>query len=317
MEAKGFKKYSQTDIPLAVQQQATFDVSLQVGDIATTVEVQATAPLLNTTISTLGQVIENKLHDVAAQYWAKHSVPANHDAGRGGLEQPDQPPTNTNFVANGARNSTSDVLVDGAIVNTTEQNTGVTDLKWTPSLDAVQEFKMQVNFYQAEYAQSGGADHEPGDQVRHQRVPRQRVLVPARLRLQRQQLVQQPERSEEDLLPARSTRRRVGGPIRKNKTFFFATFEYTRSKSPQTYTGSAPIPAFRDGDFTRLLFSDGRPMTIYDPFNLYKDSAGVNKRNPYPGNLIPKSAMRPGVAEGHEVHPAAQLGADQRVYERQ
>jgi len=47
-------------------------------------------------------------------------------------------PSNTNFVANGTRNSTSDVLVDGAIVNTTEQNTGATDLKWTPSVDAVQ-----------------------------------------------------------------------------------------------------------------------------------------------------------------------------------
>ena len=66
-------------------------------------------------------------------------------------------PSNTNFVANGTRNSTSDVLVDGAIVNTTEQNSGATDLKWTPSVDAVQEFKMQTNFFSAEYAQSGGA----------------------------------------------------------------------------------------------------------------------------------------------------------------
>ena len=49
------------------------------------------------------------------------------------------------------------MLVDGAIVNTTEQNSGATDLKWTPSVDAVQEFKMQTNFFGAEYAQSGGA----------------------------------------------------------------------------------------------------------------------------------------------------------------
>src|SRR5258707_10885002 len=66
-------------------------------------------------------------------------------------------PTNTNFVANGTRNSTSDVLGDGALVNVTEQNSGVTDLKSTPSQDAVQEFKSQTNFYGAQYAQSGGA----------------------------------------------------------------------------------------------------------------------------------------------------------------
>ncbi len=68
----------------------------------------------------------------------------------------------------------------------------------------------------------------------------------------------------------------VGGPIRKNKTFFFATFEYTKSKSPQTYTGSAPIPEFRDGDFSKLLFSDGRQMTIYNPFDTYKDASGTS-----------------------------------------
>src|SRR4051812_9934637 len=60
VESSGFRKYSQTNIPLAVQQQATFDVALQVGEISTTVEVQGQTPLLNTTISTLGQVIENR-----------------------------------------------------------------------------------------------------------------------------------------------------------------------------------------------------------------------------------------------------------------
>ena len=64
---------------------------------------------------------------------------------------------NTNFVANGSRNSTSDVLVDGVTVTTVEQNSGITDLKFSPSVDAVQEFKMQTNFFSAEYGQTGGA----------------------------------------------------------------------------------------------------------------------------------------------------------------
>ncbi|HKA00967.1 MAG TPA: carboxypeptidase-like regulatory domain-containing protein, partial [Candidatus Solibacter sp.] len=60
VEAKGFKKYSLTNLRLAVQQQATLDALLQVGDLATAVEVQGESPLLNTTISTMGQVIENR-----------------------------------------------------------------------------------------------------------------------------------------------------------------------------------------------------------------------------------------------------------------
>src|ERR1035437_2530472 len=58
VEAKGFRKYNLTNIPLAVQQQATLDASLQVGDIATSVDVASTAPLLNTTMASLGQVID-------------------------------------------------------------------------------------------------------------------------------------------------------------------------------------------------------------------------------------------------------------------
>jgi len=291
VEARGFKKYTQTDIPLAVQQQATFDVTLEVGDIATSVEVRSTAPLLNTTISNLGQVIENRYMISLPNIGRSPLYLLSLTPGVVGANSQTNTPTNTNFIANGARNSTSDVLVDGAIVNTTEQNTGATDLKWTPSVDAVQEFKMQVNFYQAEYAQSGGAIvnlvTKSGTNDFHGTA----------YYFRRDSTLNSNSWSNNRSGAKKTYYRRdqpgavVGGPIRKNKTFFFTTFEYTRSKSPQSYTGSAPIPEFRNGDFTKLLFSDGRQMTIYDPFNTYKDSAGITKRNPYPNNQIPKSAM--------------------------
>src|SRR3989442_4343511 len=54
VELSGFKTYTQTNIPLTVQQQATFDVSLEVGQFTDTVEVHSRASLLNTTIHDLG-----------------------------------------------------------------------------------------------------------------------------------------------------------------------------------------------------------------------------------------------------------------------
>jgi hypothetical protein len=60
VEAPGFKRYVQTNIPLAVQQQGTFNVELEVGEITTSVEVNSQAPLLNTTIATLGEVIDER-----------------------------------------------------------------------------------------------------------------------------------------------------------------------------------------------------------------------------------------------------------------
>src|SRR5919197_1388658 len=156
VELSGFRTYTRTSIPLAVQQQATFDVSLEVGGLTDTVEVRSQAPMLNTTISTLGQVIENRymmaLPNIGRNPLSLLYLTPGVNGAAGNIS-----PTNTNFVAKGTRNSSTDVLVDGAIVNTTEQNTGATDLKWTPSVDAVQEFKMQTNFFGAEYAQSGGA----------------------------------------------------------------------------------------------------------------------------------------------------------------
>src|SRR5688572_20244109 len=59
VEAVGFKKHARGAFPLVVQEQATINVELQIGDIASEVKVEESTPLLNTTISNLGQVIEN------------------------------------------------------------------------------------------------------------------------------------------------------------------------------------------------------------------------------------------------------------------
>src|SRR5213593_2690117 len=110
VELSGFKTYTHTNIPLAVQQQATFDVSLEVGGVTETVEVRSRAPLLNTTISTLGQVIENRymlaLPNIGRNPLSLLNLTPGVNGAAGTVS-----PNNTNFVANGTRNSTSDVLV--------------------------------------------------------------------------------------------------------------------------------------------------------------------------------------------------------------
>jgi hypothetical protein len=292
VEAPGFRRYSQTGITLAVQQQASFDVALQVGDISTSVEVQTTAPMLNTTISTLGQVIENRymvtLPNIGRNPLAMLSLTPGIVGVAGNLN-----PTNTNFVANGARNSTSDVLVDGAIVNTTEQNTGITDLKYTPSVDSVQEFKMQTNFFGAEYAQSGGAIINLVTKSGTNRFHGTAYEFYRDSNLNANSWSSNRVGAPKTYYQRHQAGGNIGGPIRKNKTFFFATYEYTRQKSPSTQNPTVPTLDQRNGDFSKTFFSDGRQITIYNPFDTTRDANGVVRRNPFPGNIIPRAAQDP------------------------
>ena len=292
VEAPGFRKHVQSRFPLAVQQQATIDVQLQVGDIATQVEVQATAPLINTTIANLGQVVENKFilslpnlgRDSLALAYATPGVVGS--AGRRG-------DTNTNFVANGARNSTSDVLVDGVTVTTVEQNSGITDLKYKPSVDAVQEFKMQTNFFPAEYGQTGGAVinmvtksgtndfHGTGFYFfRHSDLN-------ANAWTSNRSGSPRPYYRRDQLGGV------LGGPVIKNKTFFFVTFERTNSKNPQSFTRTFPTLDQRNGDFSKTFQSNGQLIQIFNPFDNFRNASNQVERRPFAGNMIPKAMFDP------------------------
>ncbi len=247
---------------------------------------------MNTTIANLGQVINNETL-VALPNLARNPMSFTYltpgVVGSGG--RPGD--SNTNFVANGSRNSTSDVLVDGVTVVTVEQNSGVTDLKYSPSVDAVQEFKMQTNFFSAEFGQTGGAVvnmvtrsgtndfHGTGYYfLRHS------------------------ELNANDWFSNRAGRttpyyRRdqfggvLGGPVIRNKTFFFAMYEYTEAKSPLTSTRTVPTLLQRQGDFSQTMNASGQLMTIYNPFDTFVNAQGNLERRPFRAMSFPSSMMDP------------------------
>ena len=292
IEASGFKRFVRSAFPLSVQQQATIDAQLEVGEITATVEVAAEAPLLNTTIANLGQVIENKYiislpnigrNPMIYVYLTPGVV------GSGGRRGD----ANTNFVANGARNSTSDVLLDGVTLVTVEQNSGITDLKYAPSIDVVQEFKMQTNFFSAEYGQTGGAV----------------VNIVTRSGTNEfhgtgYYFLRHSDLNANDWFANRAGRaipyyRRdqlggvISGPIVKDRTFFLGSLEYTRTKSPLTFTATFPTLLQREGDFSQTRNPAGQVMTIFNPFDTFVNAAGNLERRPFPGNVVPKSMMDP------------------------
>ena len=155
MSAAGFQSKELTGVTLQVDQTANLTVPLEVGSVSQTVEVTSSEPLVATTTSSLGQVIDNQ--EVL-------SMPLN---GRNpfalGLLVGNTAPvtgvaTNLPFVGGGGQFSSNDVLLNGIDDNifATAGNVGRQGIAIFPSVDAVQEFKVMTNNFSAEYGHAAG-----------------------------------------------------------------------------------------------------------------------------------------------------------------
>jgi hypothetical protein len=300
VEAAGFNRYSRSVFPLQVQQQATIDVELDVGAISTAVSVEAEAALLNTTSATLGQVVDNKY---ILSLPLAGRAPLALVALTPGLTPSNLSPggqSNTNFTANGNRNSSADVLLDGMSVANVEQNSGITNLEYQPSVDAVQEFKVQTNYFSSEFGNTGGAIvnvitksgtnqlHGNGYEFHRNAALNANSWFSNRA-----------GRTIPDF------KRNVfggtlGGPVMvpklyngRNKTFFFFDYEGNRQNSATTRTVSVPTLKEKAGDFSDTRASDGKLITVYNPFNTSKNADGNTLRTAFPGNIVPRSMFSP------------------------
>ncbi len=155
--SKGFKRAQDENILLQVGDQLTLNFTLQVGDTGSQVSVTAEAPLVNSTNASLGQVIENRrIVELPLNGREPFSLAAlapgvipNPPAGF--VHQGGQVPS-----INGASNFTSEVTVDG-MPNTTPRNSSANNfLIYTPTVDAVSEFKVETNTLSAEYGRTNG-----------------------------------------------------------------------------------------------------------------------------------------------------------------
>ncbi|MGH9719334.1 MAG: carboxypeptidase regulatory-like domain-containing protein, partial [Bryobacteraceae bacterium] len=296
VEAPGFRKYTQPAFQLTVQQQATINVELTVGELTTSVDVRSSAPLLNTAAATLGQVVENKFilsaplaarNPLTLVTLAAGLVPAENSAGGS---------SGINFVANGVRANTSDVLLDGMNLSGIDQNGGITEMKYTPSVDLIEEFKVQTNFYSAEFGNSGGAIINMVSKSGTNQVHGVAYEFHRNAALNANSFF-----SNRNGQTIPDFKRNVfggtaGGPVRipkiyngKNRTFFFTLFEGDRQTNPSSTLTSVPTAQQIAGDFSDTRRSNGAIYPIYNPFDLNTAANGQVLRRPFPGNIIPAS----------------------------
>jgi hypothetical protein len=294
VEAQGFRPEEQTGVVLAVDQQATLNFTLSPGAVTTAVEVNTTAPLLDTGSSTLGTEVTN-------QYIKEIPLPGRNFFGlaflSGGVTETagsgttDNYPSGTNFVSNGQRNATAEVRIDGALISAPEQGEGATsNVYYEPSVEVVQEFKVQNNSFSAEFGNNGGTvvnmALKSGTNNYHGSAWYflQRSGTDARDFFNPASVGPKPEHARDQYGFS------IGGPIIKNKTFFFGDIEKVRDNEPQNIVASVPTLAERTGDFSNTV------NPIYDPIICQPSCQSRPQVGSQPGgtlNVIPAGEIDP------------------------
>jgi hypothetical protein len=276
VEVSGFRISEKKNVVLQVDQQTSADFVLHPLGVSESIEVTQTAPLMDTESATLGT-------DISSEY--VHELPlANRNffgltflaagvtevAGSG---TSDNYPSGTNFTSNGQRNATAEIRLDGALISAPEQGEGGnTNVYYEPLIEGMQEMKVQNNSFSAEFGNNGGT---VVNMV--MKSGTDRFHGSAWYFLQRAQLNARdffnPEFVSGNPLPNPKPNSKrdqggfsLGGPIIKNRTFFFVDFEKVASSSASSGVVTVPTLAERQGDFSGDTNPDtGLPLNIYDP----------------------------------------------------
>jgi len=292
VEANNFSAVERKGLVLAVNQRATLDVTVTPGSVSASITVTTQAPLLDTADASLGT-------DVTNEYVRDIPLPNRSFFGlvflAGGVTETagqgteDSYPSGTNFVSNGQRNSTAEVRVDGALTSAPEQGEGATtNVYYQPSVEIVQEFKVENNSFSSEFGNNGGTVvnivlKEGGNKFHGSGWWfGQRSALDANEFFNNAQSIAKPDHLRDQYGFS------LGGPIKKEKTFFFIDFEKVRQNDPVHIDAFVPTALERQGDFRNSL------QPIFNPFSVFTNAQGQTQRNDFTvPNLIDSNLIDP------------------------
>src|SRR5215467_681880 len=297
VEASGFQPMQRSNIELQVQQTASIDFVLAIGQATQTVEVSGAAALLATEDATVGTVIEQKrIVDLPLNGRNFFSLvalspnvtygftPAQQASGRLGGTR-----STLTMSLSGARATWANYTLDGITNTDVDFNTYI----MLPSVDALQEFKVQSGIYPAEFGREAGqvnVSTKPGGNAYHgaaYEFLRNNVLDA------RAYDFLSSTRSASNPSPVSTPYRQnqygftLSGPVRipkivngRDRLFFMSNFEGFKSRTTTTSIATTMPQAMRDGDFS------GIPNILLDPLSRNGTPPNVTT-SPYPDNKVP------------------------------
>jgi hypothetical protein len=295
VEAAGFKKVERKTVVLETQGQLKIDLQLEVGNASESVQVIADVGVIETATASQGQVIDNqKLVDLPNigrnPFMMSKLAPNIQQVGNPAyMRMQDQSGSSQISFAGGPVRG-NNYLLDGVPI--TDMNNRAIII---PSLESVQEMKVQTNTYDAEIGRTGGGMFNvlmrSGTNEYHGSLGgwlrntdqeanaffNNRAGIPK---------TDQPNRTEYGSF---------GGPVwipkvykGKNKTFFWAAAEFYHDTQGNSGSTAVPTLAERTGDFSKSFDHSGNLVLQYDPLAPH-DASG--NRSPFPANIIPANRI--------------------------
>lgn len=280
-QAKGFQRYVQSGITLDVNQRVTVTVQLAVGTVEQKTEVHANAPLVETSVTSLGKTVDQR--DVL-------DLPLNgRNFSQLGLLQPGVVPITPGlaeaggslrngqaYAVNGQRPESNNFLIDGA------DNFNNVDGGFViqPPIDSIAEFRILTHTANAEFGHNAGSTTNiitrSGSNSFHG----------AAWDFLRNDAMDAKSFFAQDTEPLKRNQfgGTVGGPIRKDKTFFFLYYEGLRNRQGETSSATVPTAAERTGDFSGICTEGFTGGICNNPqHQLINEFNGT----PFPDNQIP------------------------------
>jgi hypothetical protein len=322
IQAPGFRPLSRSGIQLQVSQAVNLDFHLEVGAASETVNVADTAPLLDASTNAIGGVVSSDKIENSPMKGRNSVAFMMLEPGvrmpRLTASQPVQESHYEFFSISGGRPNQNQFVLDGS----NDTDVGFNGPTYTASVDVVQEYRVETNTFSAQYGNyQGGVVNTVTKSGTNQFHGSAYEFVRNDFFEATDFFTNSSPGVAKPSLKMNQFGGTVGGPIKKNRTFFFFGFEGLRFRLPSGGTTastslptvtSVPTAAQRTGDFSHTFNSSGSLVTIYDPATIAPNpsSPGNYIRTAFPGNIIPASRINPVAAAVMAYYPLGNTAGD-------
>ena len=207
--------------------------------------------------------------------------------------RPDDLRPGTELFVNGNRENSNNYLYDG--IDNNNRLTLVIVMR--PNVEAIKEFKVQTNLFSAEQGRNPGGQVNVVTKSGGNKIQGAVYEFLRNDRFDANNFFSNRAGQEKPPFEQNQFGGAVGGPIIKNRTFFFADYDGFRQEAGRVFVNTVPTLKMRQGDFSEL------PGAIYDPLTTVTLPDGSFTRQPFPGNGIPQDRWDPVTAKLMDAYP--------------